>query len=263
MTLDDYRLWLLGQGQSAKTIRDRTCLAARVLLLWGTWVVPGHVVAEFLAGYTGWSRKTYQNHLRSLYAWLSEIGAVDENPMTRIRRAPQPRAKPSPLTPDELDLAIESATPTVRAWLLLGAYAGLRCHEIAKIRGEHVTRTSISVLGKGGVQASIPTHPLLWELAETYPRRDYWFPSPFQRREYVSASMIGNTVRRHFREIGIETGSIHRTRHYFGTSLLRQGVNLRVVQELMRHADLATTANYLGVDEDEKTSAIHLLGGAA
>ena len=57
------------------------------------------------------------------------------------------------------------------------------------------------------------------------------------------------------REVGLP-GSIHRFRATYGTNLLRNGENLRVVQELMRHASLATTQHYLGVSEDEKRDAI-------
>jgi integrase/recombinase XerD len=67
-------------------------------------------------------------------------------------------------------------------------------------------------------------------------------------------------VAAHFRELGIEERSIHRARHTFGNALGRAGVNVRVVKELMRHQSLETTAIYLGVDEDEKSAAIGLLG---
>jgi len=54
---------------------------------------------------------------------------------------------------------------------------------------------------------------------------------------------------------GIE-GSIHRCRHTYATQLLRAGVNIRVVQELMRHASLTPTQIYTAVDEDERRDAI-------
>ncbi len=68
------------------------------------------------------------------------------------------------------------------------------------------------------------------------------------REKLHSASQV-------FDALGIE-GSIHRCRHVFGTRLLRQGVHIRTVQKLMRHASLSTTANYTAVDEDELRAAI-------
>lgn len=45
----------------------------------------------------------------------------------------------------------------------------------------------------------------------------------------------------------------------YGTNLLRGGANIRVVQELMRHESLATTAGYLQVEESERVEAIRRL----
>lgn len=66
-----------------------------------------------------------------------------------------------------------------------------------------------------------------------------------------------------FREVGIPTGSIYLARHSYATTLLRSGTNIRVVQRLLRHSDLSTTAIYTAVDEDEMRAAVNRLGGDA
>jgi integrase len=48
----------------------------------------------------------------------------------------------------------------------------------------------------------------------------------------------------------------HNCRHCFATNLLREGVSLRVVQELMGHADISTTAIYASVIDADKVNAI-------
>lgn len=136
---------------------------------------------------------------------------------------------------------------------MLGYLAGLRAHEIAKVHGRDIDEQRLRVLGKGGFDATIPTHPVLWELVQHYPRDEYWFPSPYG--PHIVASTVTTAVRTLFRALGI-AGASHRARHTYGTTLLRGGANLRVVQELMRHQSLATTALYLGVDEDERQHAI-------
>lgn len=146
------------------------------------------------------------------------------------------------------------------AWLLLGSLAGLRCHEIAKVAGEDIDERSLYVLGKGGQEAVLPTHPVLWELAQSYPRRGYWFPSVQQKREFVSTSQVGNKIRVHFRACGIEgEGAVHRLRYSFGTNLARSGAQMRVVQDLMRHKSLETTMRYVAVDSDERIAAMRML----
>jgi integrase len=67
-----------------------------------------------------------------------------------------------------------------RTYVLLGAYAGLRVHEIAKVRGEDVDTDAMTlrVHGKGGVEAVLPLHPLIATISRGYPDRGWWFPSP-------------------------------------------------------------------------------------
>ena len=71
----------------------------------------------------------------------------------------------------------------------------------------------------------------------------------------VRGNLFSDSLRK---AAGIE-GSLHRCRHYFGTELLREGVSTRVIQTLMRHESLATTENYLAVDEAERVAAIRRL----
>jgi integrase len=66
--------------------------------------------------------------------------------------------------------------------IVLAAFAGLRVHEIAKLRGQEVDadNRTIYVVGKGGRGASIPMHRMVVEIAEAMPRRGWWFPARHQ-----------------------------------------------------------------------------------
>lgn len=250
--------WLDGQGLSVNTTRQRTGLHRRLIREWGTLDVPATTITAFLGGYRGWSRRTYHNHLTSVYAWLVDTGQLERNPMRSIRTAPSPRPNPKPLTEVELTRALEAAQGATHAYLLLGYLAGLRAHEIAKFAAEDITRTGIRVYGKGGVGDTVPTHPLLWDLAHRMPQAGWWFPSKRIPARPIHPGTVTAAVTALFRSVGL-SGSSHRARHSFGTHMLRSGANLRVVQDLMRHKSLATTALYLGVDEDERSAAIRSL----
>lgn len=208
--------------------------------------------------WSAWTRCAYYAHARSFFGWLHESGRRDDNPTARLRAPRSPETRPQPLTADEVDRALAAAGADQRAWLMLGIFAGLRAHEIAKIRGEDVTDDAIYVLGKGGKQAIIPTHPALWELAQSKPRYGYWFPSTISALGHVHPKTISIATTRLFRDLGI-TGSSHRARHTYGTNLLRGGANIRVVQKLMRHSSLKSTEHYLGVDDGELRQAIESL----
>lgn len=251
-----YREWLTGQGFSATTVHWRSYFAQARLDEWGTWDRSPAQVAAWLAQYEQWTRATYHNHLGSLYKWMVEVGLLEVSPVARIRRPPSPSPRPKPLSEVQLHLVLSTASGRLLTWLLLASKAGLRLHEVAKVRGEDFDEFGLTVHGKGGKAVRLPLHPTLREEAKGYPSRGYWFPSPHAGREHLSSSLVQFRVREHLRAQGIEDGGLHRLRHTYGTQLVRAGTPINVVQSLMRHSSLATTQMYLGVDEDERFAAI-------
>lgn len=243
------------KGFSISTIEQREAFARARLLDWGGWHQPPERISDHLARFTGHTKRTYYDHFSALYCWLVDAGRLEVTPMAGVRRPPTPRPHPRPLTRDDARKALLHATDNLRAYILLGRYAGLRAHEIAKFSGEDIDSDCLYVFGKGGQGQVLPTHPALWELASIYPRRGFWFPSARAAAGHVTPHAVTMRVSRHFARLDID-GSSHRNRHLYGTELLRNGFNIRVVQELMRHADMATTVRYLGVDDDEKRAAI-------
>lgn len=262
--LTDFALWLRANGCSERTIRDRLEHIGDFTRHHPGFpnVRPMHVTAWLgREGYAQWSRATYYGHLRSYFTFALENDVIDVDPMARMRRPKVAHGIPRPLTPEQVDLVLTASAgkrnANVGAWLTLGLYAGLRAHEIAKIRGEDVKQDSIYVFGKGGTSAEIPTHPRVWALALDRPRQGWWFPTS-SAAGHITPLSVSTLTTRLFKANGIE-GSIHRMRHTYATELLRAGVNIRVVQTLMRHKSLSSTMVYTAVDEDERRDGIDRL----
>lgn len=255
-----FRDHMLVNGASARTIQQRVWWANGRAREWGRLDLTPVEYATWLASYTGWTRNTYLSHSRAFFAWALEAGLVEVNPVTSARRTRRPRPRPAPLAADEVRRVLDSASGDLYTWLQLGRLQGLRCHEIAKIRGCDVTQRTLFVRGKSGSEWTLPTHPEIWALAEGYPREGWWFPSRFRHsREHVSEGQVGNAVRDHFRAQGIPSGSIHRMRHTYATELRRAGADIATIQQLMRHESIATTEHYLQVLTEELEAAIRLL----
>ena len=139
--------------------------------------------------------------------------------------------------------------------ILLAAYQGLRVHEIAKFRGEDIRGGELHVIGKGQVAATVPLHPLVAAEAAKYPQ-GWWFPSSRTASGHVHAKSVSTVMGQALERAGVQA-TPHQLRHYFGTEVFRSsGGNLRVAQELLRHASPATTALYTKVDDAERRAAV-------
>ena len=254
-----YAEWLAGSAASLNTLQQRTQFYTSRLDDWGTFDQPAHLLGSWLNEFGGWTRYTYYHHLQSIYAWLLDTGQLERDPMARFKRPRRPRPNASPLTDTELHDVLSNTVDDLHAWMMLGYLAGLRTHEIAKFRGEDITPDSIHVIGKGGYEAWLPTHPDLWSLAQKYPREGHWFPSPQRHRAFVSNSWVGNSIRAAFRDNGITAGAGHRLRHTFATHLMRNGVAAPILQQMMRHSSLETTQAYIGVNAADMAAAVRTL----
>ena len=270
----NYARWANGRGFSQRTISDRAALLRRAQDDLGDLRHASIAdLGRWLSDYSGWTRRTYQAGLVSIYDWLELAGEIDKHPFRsldpreRLKRAPAPDAAPDPLTPDEEAAVLAAAgvasatTPGARnlpIWLLLGLRQGLRASEIAAIRGEHLQGRRLIVPGKGGKIARLPLHEDILKRAGDYDRSGFWFPGN-GKSGHISSRWIGMQVSMLFTTQGVH-GSIHRTRHTYATSLLRQGTDVLTIQRLMRHASLATTQRYLEQLDDSAAAAIAQLG---
>lgn len=266
--LAQWELWMTAAGMSPKTIEHRLDIVG--LLGRREQCDPATATWEILASFLGkctsaGTRQTYQANLRVWYRWLVTVAEFRaDNPVDKLHRARTPRRVPHPCSTEELGILLTSGIyARTRKMVKLGAYQGLRAHEIARFRGDHIDtrRGTVAVLGKGGVSCVLPLHPEVLAEAKTSPLVDYWFPSPYDRDRPIRAESVSNLLSKAMSRAGVP-GSAHTLRHWYGTHALRaSGGNLRVAQELLRHANLATSAVYTEVDDTERRAALLALPG--
>lgn len=207
------------------------------------------------------SRAAVAGALRAWHVWLATEGVRADNPMCGIRPR-VPRRCPRPCSTWSLTRMLEVAPAHTRAILMLASMAGLRVHEVAKVRGDDfdLDGGTLRVVGKGGVEAVLPLHPDLAALAATMPARGWWFPSPVNAGRPVHRCWVMDRVHDTAALAGVQVTS-HQVRHWFGTWLVRQGADLRTAQTLLRHASLSTTQVYVEVADESRRVAIMGLPG--
>ena len=207
------------------------------------------------------SMATYYAAVRSWSLWLVRNGHRTDNPTDLLESPRVPRSTVRPITTAQLFTLLESdIAPETQAKVVLGAYAGLRVSEIAQIRGSDfdLSANLLHVRGKGGAVDPVPLHPAVRSLTERWTTLGYWFPSPAKAGPVLGNSVstvLGNAMKR----TGIYGGHPHQLRHWLATELTMKGVPTRVVQVIMRHANLATTARYIQVADRSQQQAISLV----
>lgn len=250
------------------TIRDRTEFLRRIddALPMGLERATTEELADWLAGAddTEWcaqTKSTYHGHVCGFFRWACDPRnpQLDFDPTAGLSRPRVPRRKPRPVSDEELEYVLTNTTGLWQFAATCAAYAGLRACEVATVRKEDITEETITLVGKGNKDEIIPTHPLIWRAVRDFPpgRLSTHIKGREVDAQYVSIQFGAHMRRRHGRP-GL---TLHRLRHWFGTNLLRLGADLRTVQELMRHADPATTAVYTLITDRQRRTAIRALPG--
>lgn len=259
--------WMAAAGMADRTVKERVRLVAQFEQETGIDPVTAdwRALAAFLADdeFKPGTRQTYYGHLAAWFYWLVVVEeARPDDPTMKIRTPKVPRRYPNPVTLDHLGRILDTRMHhRTRAMILLGAYEGFRVSEIAHTRGDHFDDDDIHVLGKGGVKAKVPVHALVAEIAATMPRRGLWFPSHTREGHPILGNSVSAIIKGVMERAGIPPAKKpHSLRHFFGTYVLRtSGGNLRVAQELMRHASVASTQLYTEVDIAERRAAVAAL----
>ncbi|WP_224098471.1 tyrosine-type recombinase/integrase [Mycobacterium avium] len=263
--LDAWEIHMRGAGRSERTIRDGRLRIEQMERFSGKTVATMTPldVSQFLARPTlkTWSKASYFASIAAFYRWYALNGGVDIT--ARLPRPKMPKSTPRPISDAQLrELLATNMRPKTRVMILLAALAGLRVHEIAKIRGEDVDleARTLRVTGKGNRTETLPLHPLLVEAARTMPRRGWWFMGNSKRPgQPIARRSVSEVIQMAMERAGIPGGTAHRLRHWYGTKLVADGADLRTVQGLMRHANLNTTAVYVQVVDGKRTEAIDRL----
>lgn len=149
-----------------------------------------------------------------------------------------------------------------KALILTFAYTGLRKSELRNLRVGDIDfeRRLISVIqGKGQKDRVIPLAERLIEPLKSQCKGKGNREKVFS----LNSKSVQRVVTGLAKACGLEGIHPHTLRHYFATRLVELGVNLRVIQELLGHADISTTAIYLDVSPIHLKGAIEALDNAA
>ena len=180
-----------------------------------------------------------------------------------VRRIPFPRRVserlPEILSVLEVERLLGAVSrPKHRAMLIVAYGAGLRVSELCALIPTDIDSQRMLIrvrAGKGDKDRYVMLSPRLLATLRAYwrlrpPRGPYLFPSP-RPGKALSRMAVFHVVRRAARRAGLRKRvNPHMLRHCFATHLLEAGTDIRVIQVLLGHRSLRTTARYVLVSRE-------------
>ena len=217
---------------------------------------------------TGLTRKTMARVVSSIHAFYKFMrleGIRIDDPSELIETPKQERSLPSVLAPEEVDRFLASIDPSTprglrdRALFELIYSCGLRISEAADLTFDrlYLRERVIRVIGKGKKERLVPfgDEASAWlgrYIEEGRPALEKG------RSDRVFLNQAGKGISRKgiwkrfdgLRDASGVDAKVHTFRHSFATHLLAGGADLRTVQELLGHSDIATTQIYTHIDPE-------------
>ena len=212
------------------------------------------------------ARKIYA--IKSFYTYLLQRGKIAKNPLDAISTPKTEKFLPEILTEKEmlefLDLLPGETFLHLRNKAIFEfLYAtGLRVSELTGLKRVDINFDEglVRVLGKGKKERIVPFHQkacqvLLEYLAEA--RRKFKTENEYiflnARGKRISDRAVEMILQDVYRELMQSNKRVypHLFRHSFATHLLQRGANLRIIQELLGHSNLATTEKYTSLNYED------------
>ena len=211
----------------------------------------------------GLSPKSLQRRLsacRSFYRWQLKLGRISASPADAIRAPKAARKLPQVLDVDEAIQLVEVSTNAPlglrdRALLELFYSSGLRLSEVCALKWSDLDfgQGLVTVLGKGSKQRVVPvgSHAgnalQAWRVESAGQQGGFVFPGRGGRQ------ISSRAVQLRMKHLAMQRGVFkrvhpHLLRHSFASHMLESSGDLRGVQELLGHVDIATTQIYTHLD---------------
>lgn len=227
-----------------------------------------HLMAEKERGLAANSLSRHLVSLKVFFRYLTQEGLLSINVAETMESPKVWKMLPNVLTPKEIDRLFEAPdlkTPIGirnRAVLELFYASGLRVSELAglQLHDLHFDEHFLRCVGKGRKERVVPVGKNAIEKVKQYIKevRPQLTPGPQEqtvflssRRQPMSRKTIWDMIKKCARAAGItKTIYPHTLRHSFASHLLANGAPLRIIQEMLGHADIATTQIYTHVDPD-------------
>lgn len=285
-TLDAYRRDLedLGTDLGSRGIKLEEANSAQI---------EAYLQALAGQGFAASSQARRLSSIRQFYKFLYAEGLRSDDPSSRLDGPRKTRSLPKTLTEAEVDRLLEAARfnatlegrSTIQTLIAIRLYTmlevlygtGMRVSELVSLprQAARVRDPFLHIVGKGGKERLVPLNDTARDAMASYLRKCDDFPRYAGSRWLfpsggksgtLSRQAFARDLKAHAVSVGIEPEKVspHVLRHAFASHILQNGADLRVIQQLLGHADISTTQIYTHVLDErlqKLVEAHHPLAG--
>ena len=200
--------------------------------------------------------------LRGWFKWMMSMNLITQDPTVSLEQPKLSKHLPKVLSVHEVDLILSQELPKLEKAILELLYAtGLRVSELAnlKLQSVNLKHAYVKCFGKGSKERIVPIGKIAKEaICEYEIEREEIIQNCAINTDFLFIHRDGRKVSRQdiyllIKNLGEKVLKKHITphtlRHSFATHMLENGADLRVVQELLGHSDVATTQLYTHVSK--------------
>lgn len=243
----------------------------------GKELTPQHITEPLLAEYRRLlheeglafsSCRIAMVHLRRFFRYLNSRSVVEQNPAELVKGGAVRPHIPETLGAEAVAAMLDATDPEDipygardRAILEMLYGSGLRVSELVNLRADSISweEKFLRITGKGGKTRYVPLGGMAAKALQNYVQKARYLLAKEQHRvpqlflsnrgERLTRERIRQIIRKRAAAAGLsERVYPHIMRHSFATHLLENGADLRVIQDMLGHADLATTQIYTHVE---------------
>lgn len=235
--------------------------------------------------YAPGTKAKVRNILSALYQHAVRQGWIDRNPIRNVRQSAKRQAELEILEPTEIQALLKELPEPCKTMAMVAALTGLRVSEILGLQWQDmdldeavlrlrrgVVNQQVTALKTVGSRRPLPIPvPLVealsrWKAQAYFTRPEHWvFASPHSDGEkpYWPGTLLQKVVQPAARRVGIaKQVGWHSFRRSFATLLYREGENVKVTQDLMRHSTPTVTMGvYVQAITAEKRQAQDRIAG--
>lgn len=235
----------------------------------------GFLMAEKTRGMSAATLARELVSVKVLFRYLLQEGALSRNEAEKMDAPKLWKILPDTLNHEEIDRLLQTPDTDTslglrdRAILNMFYATGMRVSELAGITLDdlHFDENYIRCIGKGRKERVIPIAESTQKLIHRYQTgaRPKHAKDPNQRTLFLTRRGSGlsrKTIWAMIKKYAVQAGitknvTPHTLRHSFASHLLANGADLRIIQEMLGHADIATTQIYTHVDHERLQSVHH------